>query len=241
MPLGPIPFDIFRIFVSFGELHLLFILAMLPFIRQQSTQPVSQLIGQAGEHVFEPGIWFCAIKLASTGEGIPHICPLDIKFARTGFFWDLGGGVAFDQYALADSAEMHRLGVWTNIGYQFNDEQAIIGLGRFLQNNNEPFINTDERLDTTSYNSLDVGLKYAYDITETFSLSGEVIYRTLLHNEMDLENAYRFALNLDIEVAPNKMLNFSYGRNFEGAVSREGDYFALLNFTVGLGGKRPVH
>jgi hypothetical protein len=164
----------------------------------------------------------------------------DIKFARTGFFWDLGGGVALDQYAQDDSVEVHRFGVWTNIGYQFNDKQAIIGLGRFLQNNNEPFIHTDERLDTTSYNSLDVGVKYAYDITETFSLSGEVIYRTLLNNEIDLENTYRFALNLDIEVAPNKMLNFSYGRNFEGVVSREGNYFALLTFVVGLGGKRPL-
>ncbi|MFZ1694551.1 MAG: hypothetical protein WAT74_15245, partial [Flavobacteriales bacterium] len=51
---------------------------------------------------------------------------------------------------------------------------------------------------------------------------------------------WRMVLNAQYAFMPNRLLTFSFGRDFDGAVTKDGNLIAALNLLVGLGNKRPV-
>jgi len=55
-----------------------------------------------------------------------------------------------------------------------------------------------------------------------------------------LDPSWRLVLSTEYEVAKNRKVTFSFGRNFDGAISKGGNLIAAINFIAGFGGERKV-
>ncbi|BAV10081.1 hypothetical protein [Filimonas lacunae] len=158
---------------------------------------------------------------------------------RQGWSWDVAGGIsaAFMDKRF-DSSNVHNAGVWTTFGYTDKKGSSLLGIVRYLYNpsqvfakDNEP--NTEEKLST-----LDYGVRYIYaNEASKFSASMEALYRSVVSGS-SIKPSWRLIFNADYAIWKNQKLTFSFGRNFDGVVSKGGNLVAALSFLTGFGNKR---
>ncbi len=162
----------------------------------------------------------------------------EIKLERTGFFWDVSGAGAMNFYnENLDSSDLYRWGAWTNFGWK-GDTNQFIFMARYLSFTNDPFITPTEVIDSIDYQSLDFGLKYVWNPTPKFKVSGEGIYRFML--EEGLDQTYKFMLNFSYDVGKNQIINLALGRDFEGVYTQNAQGLMYLSYIIGFGNERKL-
>lgn len=162
----------------------------------------------------------------------------NIKLTRSGFFLDVAGGGAWNFYNNdLDSSDFYRWALWTNFGWTWK-KNKVIGLGRYMSFTNDAFVTPERVVDSLEYESLDLGMKYVWNPTEKFKLSGEGIYRVMLNQ--DMESTYKFMFNLAYDVGKNQIISLSLGRDFRGVYSRKEEGLIYLGYAIGLGNDRKL-
>jgi len=150
----------------------------------------------------------------------------NMRVRRRGFKLDFATAIAIDFPGRKfDNSDLSHWGAWLTGGYEGNTK-SILSVLRYLGNIDEP-----------NENSLDMGLRIILDNYQRFSLSAESVYRWYYNRDKD-KNEYRIALSFDYAIARNKLISFTFGRDFEG--KKAGNLLTLINLIFGFGSERPV-
>jgi hypothetical protein len=159
--------------------------------------------------------------------------------ARVGWTWDISGGVSAEfRDKRFDNSKLYNAGLWTTIGYT----DSVVGSGllllRILHNPDRIFAKDNAARDIDDILTFDAGLRYIYAKPQSkFSASLEAIYRSILTSGT-LDPSWRLVFNAEYAIWQNQKLTFSFGRNFDGTISKGGNLIAALTFLAGFGNKR---
>ncbi len=164
-----------------------------------------------------------------------------IDFKRYGFKADLAAGVAFAfPSQVFDKGYLSRTGVWITLGYESKAGLSFLGLLRYLYNPDKIFADDKGLLQTDDVNTFDSGIRLLYDNSQSkFTIGSEAIYRSVLNTSL-VSPTWRFTVNAEYTVSPNKILSLAIGRAYDGAFSNDGNVIAAINLLLGFGNKRKV-
>jgi hypothetical protein len=84
--------------------------------------------------------------------------------------------------------------------------------------------------------TFDAGARYVYS-KDRFSCSLEGIYRSIINSSL-AEPSWRVVFNTDYTIAANQKLLFSFGRNFDGTITKNNNLIASLSLLFGFGGTK---
>jgi len=159
--------------------------------------------------------------------------------ARSGFSWEVAGGISGEflnkQFG---NSRVHNAGIWTTMGYTGKQGLAILGLVRFLHNPEKIFAKDNELNKMGSISTLDGGARAVYSPNGgRFNCSAEAVYRSVLSSNT-IDPSWRLIFNADYSIFRNQKLTFSFGRNFDGTITKDGNLVAALTLIAGLGNKR---
>jgi hypothetical protein len=90
------------------------------------------------------------------------------------------------------------------------------------------------------YTSWDNGLRLVFNTAnQKFSISGEIISRKLF-NPPSTGRSFvtKYLLSAELQIGKNQRLSFTYGRDFENRITKEGNVIGLLNFATGFFSKK---
>ncbi|MBL7825886.1 MAG: hypothetical protein JNJ57_04590 [Saprospiraceae bacterium] len=171
----------------------------------------------------------------------------ETHFNRTGFKLDLTAGLVQD---FPNDSYEHRsiskFGAWITTGFEDNKGNTFLGIGRLLQCPDAMY-----KLDTNLLSgivlSADVGIRYVYaPPKKPWSLSAEAIYRNLKAREKEqdewqnLDPTWRYSVTMEYQLNKDLSLNLTFGRNFDGTATRDGNVISLLSLFHSLGNKKPI-
>jgi hypothetical protein len=158
---------------------------------------------------------------------------------RIGFTWDIAGGASTEfRNKRFDNTKLYNAGLWTTIGYTDSVFGSGLFLIRLLHNPDKIFAKDNMTNDIDDITTFDAGLRYIYARSQSkFSASLEAIYRSVLSSET-IEPSWRLVFNAEYAIWQNQKLTFSFGRNFDGTVTKDGNLIAALTFLTGFGNRR---
>lgn len=161
-----------------------------------------------------------------------------LEFKSYGLFWDFAGGAVLNfPTANFDYSIWGSSGFWTTFGYEGKNGLSYLALGRTLYNPGFVHTNTAGILDTANVANYDFGGRILYEHPgKSFSLSAEGVYRGAFGNAYD--PMYRFTFNVGYEIRKNMKLTFMFGRDYDGAISREGNVISAIQLLAGFGSKK---
>lgn len=182
-----------------------------------------------------------ALKQTDAMEADEQIKAIAAAFqtARVGFTWDIAGGMSgrFLNKRFDDS-RVYNAGLWTTFGYTSKKCGSILGLLRGLYNPDKIFAKDNGVNDIGDITTLDAGLRYIYSRPQSkFNASLEAVYRSVLSTNT-IDPSWRLVFNADYAIWQNQKLTFSFGRNFDGTITKDGNLVAALTFLTGFGNKR---
>ncbi|ESU28707.1 hypothetical protein FLJC2902T_12980 [Flavobacterium limnosediminis JC2902] len=161
------------------------------------------------------------------------------QLARIGFTWDISGGVSSEfRNKNFNNSKIYNAGVWTTLGYTWEKSGSLLGIMRYLYNPDKTITpNSNENI-TDNISTLDTGLRYILGNSQAkFNCSLEAIYRSIL-TDNSVDPSWRIMLNLDYAILKNQKLTFSFGRNYDGTTTKDGNLIAALGLVFGFGNKR---
>lgn len=172
------------------------------------------------------------------GDRIKEIAS-DFQTNRIGFSLDFNAGLSGEfinkQF---NNSRVYNAGVWTNFGYTTKSYGAFLGLIRYLYNPDKVFALDNKPTQIQNISTLDAGVRYAYAKSQSkFSCSLEGIYRSVLSSNT-IDPSWRVIFNADYAIFQNQKLTFSFGRNFDGTITKDGNLVAAISFLAGFGNKR---
>ena len=135
-------------------------------------------------------------------------------------------------------SRVNNAGLWSTAGY--TDEKFGTGLMlvRYLYNPDKIYAKDNGVNDLGDISTLDAGFRYVLGKPQSrLNISLEAIYRSVLSN-IDLDSSWRFVFNADYTIVKNQKLTFSFGRNFDGTTTKDGNLIAALTFIKGFGSSR---
>lgn len=159
---------------------------------------------------------------------------------RIGWSCDIAGGISGEFINKRfDNSRVFNAGVWTTFGHTGIKGGSILFLVRYLYNPNKIFALSDAvNKKVSDISTLDFGGRYIYSNSDSkFTCSAEAIYRSALSSST-ISPSWRLIFNADYALWQNQKLTFSFGRNFDGVVSKDGNLVAALGFLIGLGNNR---
>ena len=159
--------------------------------------------------------------------------------ARVGWTWDIAGGASTEfRNKNFGNSKLYNAGLWTTIGYTDTVYGAGLLLLRVLHNPDRIFAKDNAASDIDDILTFDAGLRYIYSKPQSkFGASLEAIYRSVLTSGT-IDPSWRLIFNADYAIWPNQKLTFSFGRNFDGTITKDGNLIAALTFLTGFGNKR---
>lgn len=159
--------------------------------------------------------------------------------ARVGWTWDVSGGASAEfRDKRFDNSKLYNAGLWTTIGYTDSMAGSGLLLLRLLHNPDRVFAKDNAPSEIDDILTFDAGVRYIYSRSQSkFSASLEAIYRSILTSDT-VDPSWRLVFNADYALWPNQKLTFSFGRNFDGTISKGGNLIAALTFLAGFGNKR---
>jgi hypothetical protein len=186
--------------------------------------------------------------LLKTGETYKEITTIDeelkkeaskFQLTRTGFTWDIAGGISGEFYNKSfDQGKIYNAGIWTTIGYTTEKSGAFLGLVRYLYNPERIFALDNITNEFNSLATLDTGIRYILGESQAkLNASLEAIYRSYL-TENDANNSWRLMFNIDYAILKNQKLTFSFGKNYDGTTTKDGNLIAALGMVLGFGNNR---
>ncbi len=161
------------------------------------------------------------------------------QIARVGWTWDIAGGISTEfRNKRFDNSKLYNAGLWTTIGYTDSVYGAGLFILRLLHNPDKIFAKDNAINDIDDITTLDAGIRYIYGRSQSkFNASLEAIYRSILSSET-IDPSWRLVFNAEYAIWQNQKLTFSFGRNFDGTISKDGNLVAALTFLTGFGNKR---
>jgi hypothetical protein len=159
--------------------------------------------------------------------------------ARVGFTWDIAGGLS-GQFINKrfNNAKLYNAGLWTTLGYTGEKFGAALLLLRLLHNPDRIFAKDNAINDIGNITTFDFGGRYIYALPQSkFNASFEAVYRSVLTSNT-IKPSWRLIFNADYAIWKNQKLTFSFGKNFDGTITKNGNLVAALTFLTGFGNKR---
>ncbi|ETZ21764.1 hypothetical protein [Pedobacter sp. V48] len=157
--------------------------------------------------------------------------------ARVGFSWDLAGGISGEfRNKRFNSSKIFNSGIWTTVGYSSEKSGSFLGLARLLYNPDQIYAQDNATNAFGDISTFDAGFRYIYTKSK-FSCSAEAIYRSILSSSA-IDPSWKLVLNVDYAIASNQKLIFSFGRNFDGTLTKDGNLIAALTVLLGFGNIR---
>lgn len=164
---------------------------------------------------------------------------------RKGFILDFSAGTIIKY----DSSKINRSSltnnsIWITIGYDgFKTDPAdnsyfsILGLSRIVINNADELYKAGKN---ERYTAWDNGVRLAFNTTnQKFTFSGEVISRKLFNTpSVGKDFVTKYLFSTELQIGKNQRLSFTYGRDFENRITKDGNVIGLLNFVTGFFGKK---
>ncbi|WP_343671144.1 hypothetical protein [Chitinophaga sp.] len=161
---------------------------------------------------------------------------------RKGVFLDFTTGMVADfPDNRFDNSLVNKAGAWITGGYE-NGNKGITSMfiARYLYHPEVVFADPEGKISADHASTFDVGARFLLStLNDKFTLSGEGLYRSVIGSSV-LDPSWRLVLSTEYEVAKNRKVTFSFGRNFDGAISKGGNLIAAINFIAGFGGERKV-
>ncbi|HEX8333177.1 MAG TPA: hypothetical protein VF622_11165 [Segetibacter sp.] len=166
----------------------------------------------------------------------------NFKAERKGLFLDFSGGFALDFPANQfTKGRAYKAGTWLTGGYESGNKGITsMFILRYLYNPETIFADPNNLLKSENYSTFDAGGRILFNADRgklTFSTEG--IYRSILKSDQ-LEPSWRFVLNTEYSIGMNRVLTFSFGRDFDGTISKGGNLIAAINFITGFGSERKI-
>lgn len=162
----------------------------------------------------------------------------EIDFTRYGWKLDVAGGVSMAfPGQLFKQGSVDRAGAWITGGYEGENGLAALVLVRYLYNPDKVFADEAGILQQDNLSTFDAGLRLLLDNRHKFTFSGEGVYRSVL-NKTGVDPTWRFTLNADYKISPNRILTLALGRDYDGTFSKDGNLIAALNLVLGFGNNR---
>ncbi len=154
---------------------------------------------------------------------------------RKGVSIDLAGGTAIEFVNKTfNNSNVFNAGLWVSGGYVC-ETSNILGIIRYLYNPNQIFAKNNSVNNIANISTLDLGVRYINETPDSkFTCSGEAIYRCIL-NKNTIDPSWRLVVNMDYALWPNQKIGFSFGRDYNGVITKDGNLIAALNFITGFG------
>lgn len=166
---------------------------------------------------------------------------------RKGFILDFAAGTIIKY----DSSKINRSSltnnsVWMTIGYDgFKTDSAdqsyfsILGLSRLVIDNADELYRAGKN---ERYTAWDNGIRLAFNTTsQKLSFSGEIISRRLFNTPTSgAKFVTKYLFSTELQIGKNQRLSFTYGRDFENRITKDGNVIGLLNFVTGFFGKKTI-
>lgn len=160
----------------------------------------------------------------------------DFQLERTGFSWDVNGGVSTEfRNKNFSNSKIYNAGLWTNAGYTTKGGLAFLGLVRYLYNPDKIYALDGITNEYDNLSTFDAGIRIAYSKPQSkFSCSVEAINRSVLSGS-NIDPTHKLLFNADYSIFKNQKLTFSFGKDFDGTITKEGNLIAALTFIQGFG------
>lgn len=161
------------------------------------------------------------------------------QLARVNFTWDIAGGISAEfRNKNFNNSKVYNTGVWTTFGYTWEKSGSLLGLVRYLYNPDKVFALDNQVNEIDNISTLDAGIRYIFGKSQSkFNCSIEAIYRSALSQDSS-NSSWRFIANADYAILKNQKLTFSFGRNYDGTTTKDGNLIAALGLVVGFGNNR---
>lgn len=171
----------------------------------------------------------------------------NLKVIRYGSKLDFAAGFVYDYFDQIYSQEKYvKSAAWLTYAYEpKNGGISILAIARYQYNPDKIFAYENTlKPKTQDVSTFDTGLRLIFEKEKSkFSFSTEGIYRSVLSASQDTSkepSSWRFTLNASYDVALNTALTFSFGRDFDKTITKDGTLIAALNFIKGFGSKRNI-
>ncbi|WP_412468370.1 hypothetical protein [Pedobacter sp. KLB.chiD] len=156
---------------------------------------------------------------------------------REGLSVDIAGGVSTEfRKKRFNNSKIFNSGVWTTFGYNWANGSSVLGLARYLYNPDEVFALDNMKNSITNLSTFDTGLRFIFT-KGRFGGGAEALYRSILTSGT-AKPSWRLVANADYALADNQKIIFSFGRNFDGTVTKNGNLVAALTLLFGFGTNR---
>lgn len=164
-----------------------------------------------------------------------------MKYRRYGWRLDLAGALAIDfPDQVFKKGKTTKSGVWLTGGFDGKKGVSIFAKARYLYNPNEIFKDEQGNLLVDDIQNFDVGARITYaNRSGNFHISTELLHRSILNN-VPSNDSWKYLLIIEYEVFKNANLTFSFGKDFDGTITREGNVVAALGLITGFGTKRKI-
>lgn len=163
----------------------------------------------------------------------------EFQLARVNFTWDIAGGISAEfRNKNFNNSKVYNSGIWTTFGYTWEKSGSLLGLIRYLYNPDKIFALDNQVNEIDNISTLDTGIRYIIGKSQSkFNCSIEAIYRSALSQD-SINSSWRFIANADYAILKNQKLTFSFGRNYDGTTTKDGNLIAALGLVVGFGNNR---
>lgn len=164
----------------------------------------------------------------------------EIKNERKGFFLDFSSGFALDfPDNRFNNSKLYRGGAWLTGGNENgNTGFTSLFILRYLYNPKTVFAAPANPFKTGNISTMDGGARFLYSSAKgKFAFSSEALYRSIL-NESDVHPSWRLVLNAEYDIGKNQKLTFSFGKDFDGTISKGGNLVSAINLIFGFGSER---
>lgn len=163
----------------------------------------------------------------------------DFQVARVDFTWDIAGGISAEfRNKNFNNSKVYNSGIWTTFGYTWQKSGSLLGLIRYLYNPDKIFALDNQVNEIDNISTVDAGVRYIVGKSQSkFNCSIEAIYRSVL-SQNSIDPSWRLMVNADYAILKNQKLTFSFGRNYDGTTTNNGNLIAALGLVIGFGNKR---
>ncbi|MFN8248385.1 MAG: hypothetical protein U0T68_05455 [Ferruginibacter sp.] len=166
----------------------------------------------------------------------------DFRIERKGPFLDFSGGFAAAfptnklNYSIADKA-----GAWVTGGYEGGEKSlSILGTVRYLYQPETIFADPSGTIPSKNISTLDMGARLLFATRDDkFNLSFESLYRSVLTKSV-IDPSWKLNFSAEYDLGFNKKLSISFGRDFDGVITKGGNLIAAINLIAGFGNKRDI-
>ncbi len=128
---------------------------------------------------------------------------------------------------------------WLTSGYESKSGFSILTLVRYNEYPQKLMLDENDEITFKTVGDLDFGIRLLLEKFNKLTLSTEAIKRLPIAQSDD-QITQRYDINMTYELTENKLLTFTFGKDFEGVEYRDGNLLAILNLALGFGNKRPI-